>query len=234
METRISVAKVNKSLSDNGGDIIEVIERPNNGISLVFADGQIYGESSRSISSSVVRSVISLLADGVRDGAAARAASDQLYSSMNGTAQASLNILSVDLQTRTIVLTRNNPIPIFVARDVDIECIQSDSSFIGNSQNIRPSISEFTIESRITIILFSDGIYNAGKKYNTSIDICTLLESQLDEMQPSPDEITNTILSEAIRLDQGRPLDDMSVIVLRIFSQSTDSVRRLSISFPFP
>ena len=63
----------------------------------------------------VVRKVISLLAEGVRDGAAARAASDNLYTERGGKVSATLNIISADLHTHTLLITRNNPNPAYLA-----------------------------------------------------------------------------------------------------------------------
>jgi hypothetical protein len=79
MEVQIAVAKINKYASLESGDTLEVVERPNGGVSVVLADGQTSGRGAKAVSMMVVRKVIGLLAEGVRDGAAARAASDALY-----------------------------------------------------------------------------------------------------------------------------------------------------------
>ena len=79
MEIQIAVAKTNKYAVTESGDTLEVVERPNGGLSVVLADGQTSGRGAKAVSMMVVRKVISLLAEGVRDGAAARAASDLLY-----------------------------------------------------------------------------------------------------------------------------------------------------------
>jgi len=72
----------------------------------VLADGQnLWSRASKTISTMVVRKESALLAEGVRDGAAARAASDYLYTERNGKVTATLNILSADLQTNTLVIT---------------------------------------------------------------------------------------------------------------------------------
>ena len=84
MEILISVAKINKYASPESGDTVEVIERPNGGMSVVLADGQSSGKGAKQVSNLVVRKVISLLSEGVRDGAAARAASDSLYTEKKG------------------------------------------------------------------------------------------------------------------------------------------------------
>ena len=70
MEIQIAVAKVNKYAVSESGDTLEVVERPGGGISVVLADGQSSGRGAKAVSMMVVRRVISLLAEGVRDGAA--------------------------------------------------------------------------------------------------------------------------------------------------------------------
>jgi hypothetical protein len=76
LELQVAVAKVSKYAMSESGDSVELIERPHGGLSLVLVDGQRSGQSAKAISNIVARKAVSLLADGVRDGAAARAAHD--------------------------------------------------------------------------------------------------------------------------------------------------------------
>ncbi len=232
MEIQIAVAKTNKYAVSESGDTLETVERPNGGMSVVLADGQTSGRGAKAISTMVVRKVIGLLAEGVRDGAAARAASDYLYTERYGKVSATLNILSADLQTGTLVITRNNPAPVFIARGDKIECLNSESSPIGTSRNIRPAISEIALEGWTSIIIYTDGILHAGDRYGQALDICTVLESLLEEQDPSSQEIADTLLAHAIQLDQGRPNDDMSVVVLRVLPFESDLIRRLTVRLP--
>ena len=39
-------------------------------------------------------------------------------------------------------------------------------------------------------------------------------------------------MQEALALDQGRPADDISILVLRVNEQNGDSVRRVSLTIP--
>jgi serine phosphatase RsbU (regulator of sigma subunit) len=232
MEIQIAVAKTNKYAVSESGDTLETVERPNGGMSVVLADGQTSGRGAKAISTMVVRKVISLLAEGVRDGAAARAASDYLYTERYGKVSATLNILSADLQTGTLVITRNNPSPVFIARGDKIECLSSDSTPIGTSRNIRPAISEIALEGWTSIIMYTDGILHAGDRYGLELDICMLLEGLLEEQDPSSQEIADALLANAIKLDQGRPNDDMSVVVLRVLPFESDLIRRLTVRLP--
>jgi len=232
MEISIAVAKTNKYAVSESGDTLEIVERPNGGVSVVLADGQTPGRGAKAVSSMVVRKVIGLLAEGVRDGAAARAASDHLFSERAGKVTACLNILSIDLQSETILITRNNPTPVFVARQEAVECITSESVSIGTNRNIRPTITEFPLESGITIVMYTDGIRFAGDHPGQPLDICLLLESMLEEENPSAQEIADNILAQAIRLDQNRPNDDMSVVVLRSIPGESDQIRRMTVRLP--
>jgi serine phosphatase RsbU (regulator of sigma subunit) len=232
MEIQIAVAKINKYDSIESGDTLEVVERPNGGVSVVLADGQSSGLQAKHISTAVVRKVITLLAEGVRDGAAARAASDALFTEKNGESSAFLNILSADLETGTLVITRNNPAPVFIAQRERVECLGSESSAIGLSRHIRPVISEIPLEYGTTIVMYTDGLLNAGMRNGQGFDICTLLESLLEDQEPTAQEIADSILLNAIRMDNDRPDDDMSIVVLRALPKERDLIRRMTVHIP--
>ena len=84
LELQVGVAKVAKYATVESGDTLEMIERPYGGLSLVLADGQRSGRAAKLISNLATRKAISLLAEGVRDGAAARAAHDYLRAHRKG------------------------------------------------------------------------------------------------------------------------------------------------------
>ena len=138
MEVQIAAAKINKYASSESGDTLEVVERPNGGVSVVLADGQTSGRGAKAVSMMVVRKVIGLLAEGVRDGAAARAASDALYTEKNGKVSCTLNIASIDLETNTVVLSRNNPSPIFICHADQVDCMDTESYTAWDSQRHSP------------------------------------------------------------------------------------------------
>lgn len=234
MEIQIAAAKINKYATSDSGDTLEVVERPNGGVSVVLADGQSSGRGAKAISTMVVRRVISLLAEGVRDGAAARAASDALYTEKNGKVIACLNILSVDLQSQTIVLSRNNPSPIFIATGDKVKCIDQPSSPIGTTRNIKPEVTEIPLEPDLTIIMFTDGIFYAGDRRGEKMDICTAIQGYLEDEEPTALKLADSLLNQGLRLDENRPNDDMSVVVLRVSSRSTDQIRKISLTLPVP
>lgn len=232
MEVQIAVAKVNKYATSESGDTLEVVERPNGGLSVVLADGQTSGRGAKAISLMVVRKVIGLLAEGVRDGAAARAASDALFTDKRGKVICTLNIASIDLHSGTIVLTRNNPSPMFICRSESIDRIESESIPLGTSRDVRPSITEIAIQTGLTIVIYTDGLVHAGERRGQPMDTIEILRAMMDDQDPPPQEVADALLAHAVRLDENRPADDISVLVLKVTSRNGDNVRRMSVRLP--
>lgn len=232
MEVQIAVAKVNKYAMSESGDTLEVVERPNGGLSVVLADGQTSGRGAKAISQMVVRKVIGLLAEGVRDGAAARAASDALFTEKQGKVICTLNIASVDLHTGTLVLTRNNPAPIFICRGEMIDMIDEESVPLGISRNVRPLITELAIEPDLIVVMYTDGLTHAGERRGLPMDVGANIRAVLDDQDPSPQMVADALLAQAVSLDSDRPADDISVVVLKVTARIGDNVRRMTVRLP--
>lgn len=236
MEVKIAVAKTNKYATSDSGDSVEVVERPNGGLSVVMADGQSSGKGAKQISSLVVRKVISLLSEGVRDGAAARAASDYLFTERKGKVSSTLNIVSIDLQTTTMVITRNNPLPVLIATVDEICAFDEECSPIGIYRDTRPLISEIPLEAGLTVVLYTDGLIHAGSRTGDTLDINTFLRSltddEVDEEATDPQEIAESLLAHALELDQGRPVDDITIIVISVTNKKNDYIRRMTVHLP--
>src|SRR4030066_1884758 len=181
MEIQLAVAKINKYATSDSGDSVEVVERPNGGISVVMADGQSSGKGAKQVSILVVRKVISLLSEGVRDGAAARAASDSLFTDRKGKVSATLNIVSIDMQTATMVITRNNPLPVLIATNDEICAFDDECNPIGLYRDTRPLISEVPLAPGLVVVLYTDGLVHAGTRNGESLDIITFLQSIIDD-----------------------------------------------------
>jgi serine phosphatase RsbU (regulator of sigma subunit) len=237
MELQVAVAKVNKYASGESGDSVELIERPHGGLSLVLVDGQRSGKSAKAIGNLVARKAISLLADGVRDGAAARAAHDYLRTQRGGQVSATLNIISADLDTRTLVVSRNSHCPVVVACGLEpvLHLLDEESEAIGIHPRTRPVIAELPIEPYLQVVLFTDGVLCAGERWGESLDVAAFVGERL-RSGCGPDcarDLADSLLARAVELERGRPGDDVSVVVVSVVPRSeSDDVRRLSVRFP--
>lgn len=231
MDVQIGVAKINKYASAESGDTLEVVERPNGGLSVVLADGQRSGKSAKLISNMVVRKVIALLAEGVRDGAAARAASDYLYTHRTGKVQSTLNILSIDLESRTVVITRNNPNPVLVHADGGTKQLAEESQPVGLRRGTRPVITEIQLRVGLNIAIFTDGLPFAGERSGTPIDITVEFEKLVKE-GAQPQALADGLMAKALKFEKGRPGDDISIVVIGVLPRDKDEVRRMWVRLP--
>ena len=241
LDIQIAVAKISKYASSESGDTVEVVERPHGGISIVVSDGQRSGRSAKAISNLVARKAMSLLAEGVRDGAVARATHDYLRTLRGGKVSAELVIASVDLVTETLVLSRNSRCPVLVQNNEEIEWLDEQCDAIGIYRNTKPNIVELPLLPGLTAVVFTDGIWSAGHRSGGAMDVAGA--ANLDEGCPPLDkatvgsnsvkEIANRVLESALALDQGRPGDDSTVLVVKVGThQSEQKIRRMEISLP--
>ncbi|MBG0787232.1 MAG: SpoIIE family protein phosphatase [Anaerolineaceae bacterium] len=230
MELRIAVAKINNAFSAKSGDTVEIIERPNGGLSAVLADGQANGQNNKGISTMISHRVIGNISEGVRDGSAIRAVSSRIFAEHNGMVQADLTVISADMQSNTILISRNNPIPVFIVSEGQVDSLTTECEPIGLRPDSTPAIVELPIRAGLIVVAFSDGIFNAGHQSQQTFEISTTLESFLDEQEPTAQEIADFLLNQAVRMDNSRPADDMSVVVMAVSYQSPDQIRRMNVT----
>ena len=220
MEAYIAVAKTGKYATSESG------------ISLVLVDGQRSGKAAKVISNLVARKALSLLAEGVRDGATARAASDYLYTSRSGKVMATLNIVSIDMLSSTMVITRNNPAPVYIIENGELNILNDPVDPVGIRRGIRPQITEISLSRGLTAICYTDGITYAGDRDGSPFEVESFIQKIMHDEHIAPQKWADAILEEAFRLDQGRPVDDMSVVVASILPKGKDDIRRLSARMP--
>ncbi len=241
LQIDIAVAKVGKYATSESGDTVEVVERPHGGISVVIADGQRSGRGAKAISNVVVRKAVALLADGVRDGAAARAAHDYLRTLRGGQVSATLNLASVDMDSRSLVISRNSHCPVLVYNPAWAGHVSPDgwqvlndpSEAIGIHARTKPVITELPLEAGITALIFTDGVWTAGERHGERFSLAARTGQLIEQGLSQPHELADSLLYEAMALDRGRPADDMTLVVLGIREdQQSDEVRRMRISFP--
>jgi serine phosphatase RsbU (regulator of sigma subunit) len=228
----VAVAKLAKYAVREGGDTVETTERPHGGLSVVLADGQGSGRHAKTLSNIVAKKAINLLADGTRDGAAARAVHDFLYAYRHGQVSAELAIISADLVTQSIVVSRNTLCPAILAHNGILEVWSEVSTPIGIYVNTKPLIRELPLAGGTMAVVFSDGISDAGQRRGTRLDPASIVE-RLIATRASAKEVADALLARALEVDEGRASDDMSVAVMAVrVVPHSDGARRMVLHFP--
>jgi serine phosphatase RsbU (regulator of sigma subunit) len=229
----LAVAKTHKYASRDSGDTAELVERPGGGFSIVMVDGQGTGAGAKALSMLLTSKAVALLKDGVRDGAVARAVNDVLFAYRMGKVSAALDILSVDLKARSVVVTRNDDTPLLIRTGEGWEERAGEAEPVGYSRETRPTVHHFPAEIGLAICLFTDGILHAGSRANRSaFDVLQFLNEHVSS-ETSAATIANAVLQEAVSRDSGRPGDDMTVVGLTLTSHREEPlVRRLEVFVP--
>ncbi|MHB0859508.1 MAG: SpoIIE family protein phosphatase [Anaerolineae bacterium] len=232
MLVQLGAAKVSKYATSESGDTLEIIERPHGGVSAVLVDGQRSGRAAKIISNIVARKAISLLGEGVRDGAAARATHDYLRTHRSGQVSAELQLVSVDLSTKTIVISRNTRCPAFVARQGTLLTLQDNSQAIGIYPNTKPVIVEYPIEADTYVLACTDGLTSACGDEGESRAVVDLM-CELVRQHCSAQVLADAVIAQALEAQSNRPRDDISVLVLAVLpGEMGDGLRRYAASFP--
>lgn len=234
MEVQIAVAKVGKWASRESGDTLEMIERPGGGLSLVLVDGQHSGRGAKAVSNVVARKAISLLAEGVRDGAVARAAHDYLFALHGGKVQATLNIVSLDLVSSTLVVSRNNPNPVYVVDPAGVHELSADSQPVGIYRRTKPVIHEIPLSPATVVVVFTDGLPSAGTRRGQPLDVRAAIDRLHEEGLEAAQTWADRLLETALACDEQRAGDDISILVVAVLPRATgaDNARRLLVRMP--
>lgn len=228
----LAVAKTHKFGTRESGDTVEIVERPGGGFSAVIVDGQGSGAAAKLLSLLVAGRAVSLLNEGVRDGAAARATHDFLFASRSGRVSAALDIVSVDLSSRTVLFTRNSEVPMLLVRDGRCERIDDSGGRIGIYRHTRPKIIEHRLDPVLAAIIVTDGITAAGTRYGAPLDLGAAFEAAAARASTAA-QLADGVLETAVAADRGHPADDMTVVALRLQAVAEDRpIRRLSIVVP--
>lgn len=233
MEIKIGIAKINKYAMSECGDSVDVTERPSGGISAILADGQGSGKAAKITSTLVVNKAVALIADGARDGAVARAVHDYLYVVKDGKVSSTLTLLSADMDTQTVVFSRNSNCPVIVKHQYGIDVYDEEISSIGVHKRMKPLMYQLPIEVGMILVSYTDGIQAAGRKRGKPMDFAKIEKLIADHKAEDVTFIAENILEYALELDEYRPGDDMTVVVMGICdTDMVYNIQRMSVSFP--
>ena len=164
---------------------------------------------------------------------AARTAHDYLYTHKGGKVSATLNILSIDLASKTLVLSRNNHCPtIVITPDNGFQLLDEPSESIGVRRGTKPQITELPLTAGTVIVIYTDGLQTAGARSSYVFDVPAAIRELTAGNDINAQQLADSLLERALALDDGRPHDDISLLVLRILDRTGDDVRRLALRIP--
>jgi len=234
-QVHIAVAKTHKYASRESGDTVELVERPHGGLSVLLSDAQGSGLAAKTTSNLVISRGAAMIKEGMRDGAVARAVHDFLYTLRQGRVLATLVIVSVDLQSRSLVISRNDECPAYLFTPNGLVVHDEPSTAIGIYPRTKPVIVEEPLADYLGVMIASDGVASAGERRGQRFDLGAFVRQELARGWPAAQELADATLAQAMALEDGRPRDDASVVVVTLTpgEESDVPVRWLIAHLPF-
>jgi serine phosphatase RsbU (regulator of sigma subunit) len=131
------------------------------------------------------------------------------------------------------VISRNSHCPVILGQGCHVRLLNEPSEAIGVHRRMKPVITELALEPHTTLVVFTDGVLDAGVRYGQTFDVARFVENKVCDESFSAQALADAILAHAVELDRGRPGDDTSVLVARVVPRvGNDEARRLAVRFP--
>lgn len=220
MRLDCAAAKVARYGLRISGDSVDLVERPGGGLSLILADGQGHGEPAKRVSGPVVARTAALLAEGARDGAAARMAHDILHHARGGRVSCTLVILSADAAARALVVSRSGDSPVYVRRPADeegperVERLDDAQPPLGVRRWNRPAVSVFALAPGTVLLAMSDGILQADRERPQARLADAVAERLLAAGGGNAAALVDDVLALCLGASDRRPRDDSTAIAM--------------------
>jgi serine phosphatase RsbU (regulator of sigma subunit) len=80
--------------------------------------------------------------------------------------------------------------------------------------------------------VYTDGLETAGARSSRVFDVPATVRELTATGNVSAQRLADRLLERALALDEGRPHDDISVLVLHVLDRTRDDVRRLTLTVP--
>jgi serine phosphatase RsbU (regulator of sigma subunit) len=155
-----------------------------------------------------------------------------LYTHRAGKVSATLNIVSVDLESRSLVLSRNSHCPTMVSVDGELKLFDEPSQPVGVQRGTKPVIHELPLAPGTTVVIFTDGLTSAGERKGQALNVPELVRDLIGR-QLTAHALAQALLQRALQADDQRPTDDISILVLTIRAvERGDDTRWLTVSMP--
>ena len=230
-QVAVGVSKLNKYAARDGGDTVEVVERPGGGLSVVLADAQGSGAGAKLLSSLATAKAVALLKDGVRDDVMHRAVHDYLYHYKGGGVSCTLTTLSADTRARRLSVTRNSETPAYLRLGGEWLALDDPCRPLGIGPGIEPASSTLPLSAHVWLVGVTDGVWGAGSRAGAALDVAAALD-RLVRAEEDALRVTDALVLEAKACDQGRPSDDMSAAAVAVLPTEQAERRTMGVRLP--
>ncbi len=204
------LASCNKSGNVECGDCHSIIRLGGNKFLLALCDGMGAGSSAHKMSAMTLGLIENFYKAGF-DNDIVLESVNKLLSINNQETYSTLDVCLLDLEKEIADFIKVGAPAGFIKRESNMEMVDGSALPIGALETISPATYKTTISTKDIIILATDGIVDAFESYDNMIDFISGLATN------NPQTIAETILNEALTLNEMSAKDDMTVLVARTY-----------------
>ncbi|MGO4698579.1 stage II sporulation protein E [Paenibacillus sp. 2TAB26] len=196
------------------GDSFSMVELGNGKFAVAISDGMGNGERARQESSAALSILQQLLQSGMDEKLAVKSVNSVLLLRSSDEVFATVDLAIVDLYTAQTTFMKIGSTPSFIKRGNEVIPITANNLPIGILQDIDVDFVSMQMQSGDTLVMMSDGIYDApGLAVNKELWMKRIISELATD---DPQEMADALLEKVVRHHNGEIIDDMTVLVARI------------------
>ena len=207
------LASCNKSGNLESGDCHSIIRLGKDRFLLALCDGMGSGKGAHKMSATTLGLIENFYKVGFDNDVILQSV-NKLLAINNQENYSTLDVCLIDLNNEIADFIKVGSPFGLIKRDGDIELIEGGALPIGALDNISPATKKTTISTKDIVIMATDGITDAFVSQENMIEYVSRLASN------NPQTLAESILNEALRLNDNTAKDDMTVLVARMYLKS--------------
>jgi stage II sporulation protein E len=196
------------------GDSFTALDVGNGKYAVAVSDGMGNGERAMQESSAAIRLLQQLLKAGFDEQLAIKTVNSVLLLRSKDEIFTTLDLALIDMFTAKTEFLKIGSAPSFIKRHGKVNAISGQNVPIGILQEIDIQTVEEELQEGDLLILMSDGIFDAPKHTD---DKEGWLKKKIEDFEShDPQEIADMLVELAVRINHGKIIDDMTVLVAKV------------------
>ncbi|MFD2170257.1 stage II sporulation protein E [Tumebacillus lipolyticus] len=196
------------------GDSFTALDVGNGKFAVAVSDGMGNGERAMQESSAAIRLLQQLLKAGFEEQMAIKTVNSVLLLRSKDEIFTTMDLALIDMFTAKTEFLKIGSAPSFIKRGRQVLSVEGENVPIGILQDIDIQAVEEELKEGDLLILMSDGIFDAPKHTD---DKAGWLKKRIEEFQSEePQEIADLLVELAVRINHGKIIDDMTVLVAKV------------------
>ena len=213
--TLSGVARIGKGRRRISGDSFSMLNLPGGKQGVILSDGMGAGEQAFRESSMVVELLEELLDAGFPKETALQMLNTALVIGREEVRFSTIDMSVFDLYSGRCEFVKAGASMTFIKRRDEVECIKSTSLPIGVVSKLEPEKHVCELEDGDLVIMVTDGVLDALPSGEQELLMKMMIEGTT---KTNPKELSQHILEQVLNCSGELPLDDMTVLVVGIWS----------------